>query len=407
MLQTKSSIRKTIDSAALLDFQEVQTSNEHLEAFSGKVPPGCNVSYLPLVSDEYLSTDFSLDAPEPPKLGLNLSGAVPVGAEQYRCKRLGHVLRSSLLRNVSLFFHKHEIPHFLSYGTLLGAYRHGTISWWDDDTDMVIQEEDVDKILDANQLAKMYGFAFQMHQSQRPVNYKLATSYLYPQNREAGNLLFLRADTSLSPEVLTPEGCPRFDPMISKRGIYVELFIMSPVRFPFDTGLFTFGHDELYSYADIFPLKDCWLDEHRFPCPHRTRVVLTRMYKSLSLLHEFNASACELQLKEQGALTSSKWRSERLSNESFPDMPLLREGPSSSLVVFVPEAYKEELREARLAPRFLSTPAVIGRKWKARAGCDWTWVEEFGGFRKNWSNSLCMPALEEKPAAGWEFGKPL
>merc|ERR1712032_1288830 len=109
---------------------------------------------------------------------------------------------------------------------------------------------------------------------------------------------------------------------------------------------------------------------------------VTREYKSLSLLFEFNSSACKLQLKKKGSLFSSKWLSERLSNKSFPDMPLLGEGLDSTLRVRIPKFYEEEVRKARRTARKHKTP-------NARRGCDWYFVESLGGFRKNQSNAKC------------------
>ena len=65
----------------------------------------------------------------------------------------GSVLRNAQMRMLEILIcvdkicRKHNIPYWLSSGTLLGAVRHGGFIPWDDDIDIEMMKEDYDKLL--------------------------------------------------------------------------------------------------------------------------------------------------------------------------------------------------------------------------------------------------------------------
>ena len=54
----------------------------------------------------------------------------------------------TILKDLIQFFEKHNIEYFISFGTLLGAKRHGGMIPWDTDIDVVIPEYEQKKVFD-------------------------------------------------------------------------------------------------------------------------------------------------------------------------------------------------------------------------------------------------------------------
>ena len=52
-----------------------------------------------------------------------------------------------ILKNIDELFTEYKIPYWLDYGTLLGAVRTGDILDYDEDCDIGILKQDVDKVL--------------------------------------------------------------------------------------------------------------------------------------------------------------------------------------------------------------------------------------------------------------------
>jgi hypothetical protein len=53
-------------------------------------------------------------------------------------------------------FEKHDIWYCIAFGTLLGAVRHWSFVPWDDDIDILIKHEDIQKIMNLNDELKQY-----------------------------------------------------------------------------------------------------------------------------------------------------------------------------------------------------------------------------------------------------------
>jgi hypothetical protein len=54
----------------------------------------------------------------------------------------------TILRDVAEILEAHDLGYFISFGTLLGAVRHGGLIPWDTDTDILIAEEDKQKAIE-------------------------------------------------------------------------------------------------------------------------------------------------------------------------------------------------------------------------------------------------------------------
>ena len=67
---------------------------------------------------------------------------------QYLKKEEIKEIQLALLDYIDETCKKHNIPYFLSYGTMLGAIRHKGMIPWDDDIDISLYREDYERLLD-------------------------------------------------------------------------------------------------------------------------------------------------------------------------------------------------------------------------------------------------------------------
>jgi phosphorylcholine metabolism protein LicD len=66
------------------------------------------------------------------------------------------------LEIIDKIFRKHNIYYSISFGTLLGAIRHGQMIPWDDDVDLLIWRKDIDKIMSLNEEFKQNGWILEI-----------------------------------------------------------------------------------------------------------------------------------------------------------------------------------------------------------------------------------------------------
>lgn len=60
-------------------------------------------------------------------------------------------------------FTKNNIYYLISFGSLLGVVRHGKIIPWDDDADLLIYRQDIDKIMDLKKEFNKHGWTIEMN----------------------------------------------------------------------------------------------------------------------------------------------------------------------------------------------------------------------------------------------------
>lgn len=83
-----------------------------------------------------------------------------------------------LMKDVHELFEKHGIKYSANSGTLLGAVRHGGIIPWDDDLDIVIFPEDVDKFFSLKTEFEKLGYNFGDSSKETIDKYKDYTSWV-------------------------------------------------------------------------------------------------------------------------------------------------------------------------------------------------------------------------------------
>lgn len=108
---------------------------------------------------------------------------------------------------------KHNIPYWISAGTLLGAVRHGGFIPWDDDLDIEMQKHDYKKLLKALKTEMSDKYVLQTHQSDR--------NYIFP-------IAKLRDKNSHISELHNADKNYKY------RGIYIDIFYL-------DNGNYFFG----------------------------------------------------------------------------------------------------------------------------------------------------------------------
>lgn len=99
-------------------------------------------------------------------------------SEKFKC--VDKKLMDKLINGVELLdkiFRKNNIYYSISFGTLLGAIRHGELIPWDDDIDLLIWRKDIDKIMSLNEEFKKNGWILE-------INWKLIKLYPFINNKK-------------------------------------------------------------------------------------------------------------------------------------------------------------------------------------------------------------------------------
>jgi len=155
-------------------------------------------------------------------------------------------IRNISMKILSMIDHlskEHDFNYFMSYGTLIGVIRHQGFIPWDDDIDIMMTKQDVEKLIQ--------------------VSYKLPDSI----NFFAQGLNFLKVMDKYSK--ISIDG---------QRGVAVDIFVLDGADEKFS---FVNVHNQKrihLSKADIFPLSSLPFENTVAPVPHNYHQLLTNIY---------------------------------------------------------------------------------------------------------------------------------
>lgn len=342
----------------------IPTSREDFY-IDGPVNEGCANETFPLrvLGADWLEVDFAKDRPDPPQLGhAPLSDEAWTWARRDRFladNRSEHLLRQrQALRDLTKLFRRFGISYWLSSGTLLGVYRHGTFLPWDDDSDVVIPHEHAPRF--KSRSFQEQAQAFDLHvqdgyfcgsaQYTAPLAYLRRT--VLGDTTSALDLDALYDDCNASIGFFGRVTLWHADEQLR---VWVDVWHAFPVTLPLShlTGglqsssrapvLYSYGGGAwLFSRRDIYPLQPCWLQGEEYTCPARSRLWLSRDYKDLSLPWSFNSNLCDSEERRRDGSWRAKWMD--TSVEEFPDVPqLFFDFAADELGMHIPLQYHDEV----------------------------------------------------------------
>ena len=220
--------------------------------------------------------------------------------------RRGQMRMLDILRVVDSICRAHNIPYWLSSGTLLGAVRHGGFIPWDDDLDIEMLREDYLRLLPI--LRKELPEQFMVHDKESDNDFP----FLYAKVRDKyscieEDYIFKSRHKGCFIDIFPLERSPYPLYRIANR-LYVNLChynVYSKCRLVYELNhtMLTRGvfpmlrwwisifhpHSSLHHtlgvifkaerlYADIFPLREITFEGHSFYAPNDTHNYLTKMF---------------------------------------------------------------------------------------------------------------------------------
>lgn len=208
-----------------------------------------------------------------------------------------------ILKCVDSICRKHNIPYWLSSGTLLGAVRHGGFIPWDDDLDIEMLKEDYDRLIPILRRELPYNFVLQdeCNEEQYP--------YLFAKVRDKNSLIKENVGYKLKYEGLFIDIFPlekSFYPLyIIAHKMYVFLCerfysnkliyklnrkFLSVIVFPFLRFISYFNNTDILRHTlgmkfikqrnkhDIFPLIEMKFEDGFFYVPNAYDLYLKKMF---------------------------------------------------------------------------------------------------------------------------------
>lgn len=217
--------------------------------------------------------------------------------------RIAQLQMLEILKCVDDICRKHNIPYWLSSGTLLGAVRHGGFIPWDDDLDIEMLKEDYEKlipilkkelptdyILQDNTTEKDYPFLFAKVRSNKS---QIKESFIYKLQNEGLYIDIFPLEKSFYclfrlSAILYHHCCIKFynHKYIFNTNRYIQTHFIFPIfRFiskfnKTNTLRHTYGIGFLKSRnkSDIFPLTEIEFENSLFYAPKDPDTYLKRIY---------------------------------------------------------------------------------------------------------------------------------
>ena len=228
--------------------------------------------------------------------------------------RRGQMRMLNILKAVDTICRAHNIPYWLSSGTLLGAVRHGGFIPWDDDLDIEMLREDYLRLLPI--LRRELPEGLMVHDKESDKDYP----HPYAKVRDKHSCIeeeytFKSEHTGCFIDIFPLERSPYPIFRIANR-LFVNLCHHNVYKkcrpiYEFNHALLTHGifplfrvwisvfhpHSVLHhtlgmtfkaerQYSDIFPLKEIDFEGGTFYAPHNTHRYLTRMFGNYMKLPE-------------------------------------------------------------------------------------------------------------------------
>lgn len=150
-----------------------------------------------------------------------------------------HIEINNLLKILSSYLENNNINYWIIGGTLLGSVRHGQLIPWDDDADIGIELNQIDKLLESNKLLNPLGYEI-VHEWEIYKFRKINTNYPFID-------IFLYIDD---------DGIYQMDKQILRN------------KWP----------NEYYKYDELFPLKKYKFGDLELSGPNYSLGYLNRMY---------------------------------------------------------------------------------------------------------------------------------
>lgn len=232
---------------------------------------------------------------------------IPEARGDLRFVQLGAV---QILKKLDMFCKKHNISYWLTYGTLLGAFRHKGFIPWDDDIDIAMARDDYNKFLDLIDRFAQNGIRYLGYDVIR-ITYKDAGLLIdiFPFDYGDSTILPSGADYErFTQKLQTLFESFSFDysDFLNKNTIdksYLQTFkqiykteILKNQSIPHNAFLFQAFHSYapkrvLFNYDEIFPLKKIIFEYYEFSCPNNPFVFLRKLYGDFYIVDTFKTNS--------------------------------------------------------------------------------------------------------------------
>ena len=229
-----------------------------------------NVEFLNMTDDKYLDCSTT---DQPKSLVNQKFKKIPLDFK-FETKKSPRQIKKikSLLRDTIKVLEKNKLTYFLGAGTLLGSYRQGDFTPWDDDADIMIRVEDHDKLFSLKDKFKKYGIT---------LSEGCLSCWAKTYNTVCQHLK--KTHNDLSMEVCNAS---RYFSAVNRDGEHMDIFKIFPIESNGKKAYSLYGVNRLISeeqYKNMFPGKPCTFGDIIGNCPNNTKELLCRNYKDIKI----------------------------------------------------------------------------------------------------------------------------